>query len=395
MNSEENQKFYTNLPLLETFFEVSNPSNFHPLPENWFMAITDIVDSAKAIDKGQYKNVNILGASPIVGILNPDNKNDLPFTFGGDGCTFCFPPSLLDTSQKVLATSRQIGRAEYDLDLRAGIIPVQDIRDAGFDIKVARYKVSEFYNQAIFSGGGLRYGEKLLKKPGNQNYIVLPADRTDETDFTGLECRWKKVKPKGKKIITLLVQANNTLINSEEIYKKVLVRMRDIFGFDDQTNPIDPSGLDINISFPELMGEIKFRTFGMNWFQRFKYVLNLELQNLLGKLFMAMGYRSSATDWAQYKPDLALNSDHRKFDDMLRVVISGSENQFQQLKAFLQDEFETSRLSYGYHISDSAMITCMVFEYHRRHIHFVDGDEGGYFMASKMLKQKTESLQNQ
>jgi len=126
MNSEENQKFYTNLPLLETFFEVSNPSNFHPLPENWFMAITDIVDSAKAIAKGQYHTVNILGASPIVGILNPDNKNDLPFTFGGDGCTFCFPPSLLDTSQKVLATSRQIGRAEYDLDLRAGIIPVQD-----------------------------------------------------------------------------------------------------------------------------------------------------------------------------------------------------------------------------------------------------------------------------
>jgi hypothetical protein len=34
----------------------------------------------------------------------------------------------------------------------------------------------------------------------------------------------------------------------------------------------------------------------------------------------------------------------------------------------------------------------MVFEYHRDHIHFVDGNGGGYVSASKGLKRRLKEL---
>jgi len=112
-------------------------------------------------------------------------------------------------------------------------------------------------------------------------------------------------------------------------------------------------------------------------------------------VLMALDYETSATDWSLYRSDMARNSDHRKFDDMLRVVISGSAEQRQQLEEFLEYQFQESNLAYGIHITDAAMITCMVFQYHRDHVHFVDGKNGGYVSASKGLKRRFAEISEQ
>lgn len=394
MESENSHTFYSDLPLLESFFEITNPYNFYAMPDEWYVAVTDIVNSTRAIQQGEYKKVNILGASPIVGILNRSNKDNIPYTFGGDGCTICIAPALLDDTRNVLGASRQIGKRQYDLNLRAAIIPVRDIREAGHEIKVARYKVSEVYNQAIFSGGGLSFAEKTLKEEKIEEYRIDAADDAKGTDFTGLECRWQEVGQERKKVITMLIRSNPTLEHSDEVYKNVLEKMRSLFGFDDKTNPINASQLNMSMSLSSLMGEIQFRTFGMSWLQRLLYILKIETQIVLGKFFMSLGYESSETNWALYKPDLALNSDHRKFDDMLRVVISGTEQQFQDLREFLEQQHEAGLLAYGFHISETAIITCMVFRYQREHVHFVDGSDGGYVKAAQNLKQRMKELNN-
>ena len=154
--------FYTDLPILESFFEASKARNYHTMPDDWYVAVTDIVDSTKATDQGKYKTVNILGASPIIGILNAVDHSSVPYIFGGDGAAICFPPSLLDSAREVLAASRQIGKEEYGLDLRAAIIPVSYITGQGYQINVARYQVSDVYVQAVFSGGGLTFAEEVL-----------------------------------------------------------------------------------------------------------------------------------------------------------------------------------------------------------------------------------------
>ena len=395
MKSSQDEKFYANLPVLDSFFEVANPNNYHPLPDNWLVGVTDIESSTKAVENNQYKRVNILGASPIIGLLNESTKENLPYSFGGDGCAICFPPDLRDQAAAVFAACQKIGKAEYDLNLRAAIIPLKHIREHGYDVRVSRFRISEVYRQAVFTGGGLSFAEDMLKSQEGSSFHIEPKMENEEiqADFTGLECRWQEVSSPNKLVISLLVQANPQSQSPEEIYNHVLLKMREIFGFDDQTNPILSSELNMNFSVPELMGETQFRTFGQSWWKRLKYLAKVELQTILGKALMLFNYHSSATDWSLYKPDLALNSDHRKFDDMLRLVISGTPEQQKKLSQYLHQQYEQTKLAYGIHTSEAALITCMVFSYHRNHIHFVDGNEGGYVNAAKKLKVRLKDIE--
>lgn len=388
----KSSSFYSHLPVTSDFFDASRQELYHPLPEDWYVAVTDIVNSTSAIANNRYKRVNILGASPIVGILNITDKNEIPYTFGGDGAIFCIPPTHFGKAKKVLAECRYIGKTEYGLDLRAALIPVSYIRRQGYDVQVARYQASEHYIQAIFSGGGIGFAEDALKQPGIEKYRINAAEKAKEIDFSGLECRWQEVSRPDKEVITLMVQSNPGHPNEQRVYARVLRKLREIFGFDNQTNPIDSRNLKMNISPFKWMGEVKFRTAGKSWPNRILYVLKTGLQIIVGKIMMKLNFKTSNTDWGLYKTDMALNSDHRKFDDMLRLVISGSPDQRRRLEAFLQEQYEQDQLAYGLHIADAAMITCMVFQYHREHVHFVDGKNGGYVSASKKLKTRLQQL---
>lgn len=256
------------------------------------------------------------------------------------------------------------------------------------ELNVARFRVSEHCVQALFSGGGINMAEQILKEESNSGVHIELPEETVSADFSGLECRWNEVHSSGREIITLLVHCHVALDGLNSPYEVVLDKMRALFGFDEATNPIDPDALSMTFSFKELMGETRLRTFGKTLFRRILYLLKTKLQILLGKLFMRLGYRSSATDWGLYKQDLALNADHRKFDDMMRVVISGTTAQRRELEQFLEEQYQQGRLAYGLHVSEAAIITCMVFKYHRKHIHFIDGSGGGYVEAARDLKRR-------
>ncbi len=208
MNLDNTYNFYFNLPITEDFFDASDEGNYHQLPDDWYVAITDIVNSTNSLSKERYKNVNILGASPIVGILNIADRNKIPYVFSGDGSAFCIPPQLFNEAYNVLAASRQIGKEVYNLDLRAAIIPVSHLTQQAYLIKVARYRASEHYIQAFFSGGGISQAEVILKNSDMESYRIAASDNAEEVDFSGLECWWQEVKQEGKEVITLLVASN-------------------------------------------------------------------------------------------------------------------------------------------------------------------------------------------
>ena len=110
------------------------------------------------------------------------------------------------------------------------------------------------------------------------------------------------------------------------------------------------------------------------------------LQTLIGRPLVALGLKTQETDWAEYPQKLRASSDYRKFDDTLRMVLSGSAAQREVLTAFLQEQHQTGRLVYGLHISDRATLTCLVFNRMGKQVHFVDGADGGYTAAARQLK---------
>ena len=395
MDQSSQKNFYEQLPTLDHFFKASDNSHYQPLPGDWYMAVSDITNSTQAIENGAYKSVNIIGAASIAGILNFVNQDTVPFVFGGDGATMGIPPELYDSAHKVLASCRKIARDAYDFDLRTALIPVSHIYEQNKEIKIAKFRVSDHYTQALFTGNGIRFVEQVLKDADNERFFV-PASEDDEAlaNFSGLECRWEEVSIPNKEVITLLVSKNPDSPDDDSTYLDTLQQLRDIFGFDNMTNPIAANQLNMHTSWSDLMAEARLRTFGKSAWKRVKYLLVTQLKIVLGKLFMFVGYESSQTDWSRYKTDMVVNSDHRKFDNMLRIVISGNREQRLELEQFLENRFEQGKLAYGLHITDSAVITCMVFQYQHEHIHFVDGSKGGYVNASHKLNKRMQQLAN-
>ncbi len=95
--------------------------------------------------------------------------------------------------------------------------------------------------------------------------------------------------------------------------------------------------------------------------------------------------------WGGYKNILVDSTDHEKFDDTLRMVISGKSSQREKLRAYLEEQRQAGRLVYGMHTSTHALMTCVVFDYFGRQVHFVDGARGGYTLAAREMKLQLAS----
>jgi len=101
---------------------------------------------------------------------------------------------------------------------------------------------------------------------------------------------------------------------------------------------------------------------------------------------------TSTVRWSRYVEDMIENSDFRKFDGMLRMVMDGSDTQYEDLRSYLEAQRGAGRLVYGMHKSREALVTCIVFSYNGAHVHFVDGSDGGYAMAARGLKAQLKAL---
>ena len=73
----------------------------------------------------------------------------------------------------------------------------------------------------------------------------------------------------------------------------------------------------------------------------------------------------------QYKKDTILNADYQKFDDMMRMVLDCSLVQIEQIENYLKDTKDRGKIFYGTHVSDEALMTCLVFSLNNDgHTHF-------------------------
>ena len=104
------------------------------------------------------------------------------------------------------------------------------------------------------------------------------------------------------------------------------------------------------------------------------------------RIIFKFGLRIGEMDGEEYLSTLTKNSDFQKFDDTLRMTIDSDPEQRKKLVEYLESQMKAGALFYGIQISDSALMTCMVFDRKDRHLHFVDGASGGYALAAKQMK---------
>ncbi len=387
MNSEN---FYSELRLLDNFIDITDLRNFVDVPDDWYIIVTDIRGSTKAIEAGRYKEVNLLGASSIAAVLNIAGKIEIPFVFGGDGATLLMGPSLLPAAQKVLLATQQMAKTEFDMDLRVGAVPIKLVVAANYPVKIAKFKVSENYSQAVFIGGGLTRATELIKDAaGGTIYSIKNNGITETADFSGLECRWQDIPSKYGEIVTLLVMVPSDLgQQNHQRYRNILEKIESIYGNEDCLNPINGKNLNLTLNSKKLIKEIQVKAYNASWFDRQRDLSKIQLETALGSLLMNLKVKTEELDWGVYKDIAIAATDYRKFDDMLRMVISGNGWQRKKLTAYLENNYREGKLVYGLHVADRALMTCLVFERSGRQVHFIDGADGGYTLAAKDMKQR-------
>src|SRR4029077_3425669 len=86
--------------------------------------------------------------------------------------------------------------------------------------------------------------------------------------------------------------------------------------------------------------------------------------------------------------ELIENSDFRKFDDSLRMVLDCTPQLAAEIKDCLKAAAAGGVIRYGVHRQNAAMMTCfMPSPINQNHVHFIDGAQGGDALAASALKE--------
>lgn len=362
-----------------TFAAALEPANYARVPDDWFIALGDVVQSTPAIAAGRYKDVNLAGAATIVGILNACPARDLPFAFGGDGGIVLVPSELKIAAQHALQGVQQIGRNALDLDMRCALVPVSAVRAKGRDVRVAYQSLGTARKLAMLSRGGIDCAEAIAKSAAGAPFIVNAGAASADADLTGLSCRWQALQSRAGAMLTIIVRAKDDNAALPPIYRQIYDRIRRATAGDEC--PVALSNL--KSSWPPRGGG-RERAFGRTLFEVYG-------TSLLAKVSEVTGTTIGGFNGRAYARSLPSHSDYRKFADSLRMVIDCSTDEADGIEALLTREKALGRIEFGVHRATAALMTCFVNATDDGgHVHFIDGADGGYAMAAQQLKAQIE-----
>jgi len=371
--------FYGGIPVFRGFARLMEPSLYSPLPDDWSIGVADIVESTKAIAQARYKAVNMAGASVIAAVTNALEGREFPFVFGGDGASFAVSPEDLDRAREALAATATWVGEDLDLAMRVALVPVAAVRAQGLDVRVARFGPSPNLSYAMFSGGGLGWAEAAMKRG---EFAIAAAPPGTQPDLTGLSCRFEEIPSvRGLILSVLVVPARNA---DPQAFRKLI---EDVIALSERSpdagRPVPPGGPPLR--WPPAGIEYEARAArGGPLLKRRTVVLAV---TLWAYVVMRLGIKVGNFVPKNYVQQVVENSDFRKYDDGLRMILDCTEELERALSALLAKAASERIVRYGLHRQDAAMMTCFTPSVMRSdHVHFIDGARGGYASAATALK---------
>jgi hypothetical protein len=379
MTAGGSEIFYGGIAVFRGFGRLMDPVLYAPLPGDWTIGVADIVESTRAIAAQRYKAVNMAGAAVIAAVTNALEGREFPFVFGGDGASFAVSPSDLAAARQALAATAGWVRDDLGLAMRVALVPVAAIRAGGLDVRVARFGPSANLSYAMFSGGGLSFAEAAMKRG---EFAVAPAPAGIQPDLSGLSCRFEEIPAARGLILSVLVvptQAADPLLFRQVI--EDVIRL--VEKSPDAGRPVPPGGPPLRWPPQGVEYEARAARGGPLLARRGK-VLAL---TLWAYLVMRLGITVGRFVPKNYLRQVVENSDFRKYDDGLRMILDCTEELAQALGDRLARAASERIVRYGLHRQDAAMMTCFTPSVMRSdHVHFIDGARGGYASAATALK---------
>jgi len=377
--TEGTDSFYSTIPVFRGFDRLMDPALYSPLPDDWSIGVADIVESTRAIAEARYKAVNMAGASVIAAVTNALDGREFPFVFGGDGASFAVAPGDLERAREALAATAIWVEESLNLVMRVALVPATALRAQGLDVRVARFGPSPNLSYAMFSGGGLGWAETAMKRG---EFAVPAAAPGTQPDLTGLSCRFEEIPSvRGLILSVLVVPARGA---DPRAFRKLI---EDVIALversPDAGRPVPPGGPPLR--WPPAGADFEARAArGGSLLKRRAAVLTF---TLFAYLIMRFGISVGGFVPKTYVRQVVENSDFRKYDDGLRMILDCTPELEAALTRRLTLAASAGVARYGLHRQDAAMMTCFTPSALRSdHVHFIDGARGGYASAATALK---------
>ena len=382
------EQFYSTLSSFDEFSGVAEFDQYVDVPGDWVLLISDVVQSTKAIEKGQYKQVNMVGAASIICVLNICKQIEVPFSFGGDGGLIIVPPVVVHEACIELQRLQAGCRTMFGLDLRSAAISIDALRQAGGDVLVRKFRLNDHNNLAMFAGSGTELADSWLKSDDaiHEQFKLTPLDET-EPNLEGLSCRWEPLASMKGEMLTLIVKqtGESTSDITGDIAGVLGKPLSHYTPVSDQTLTFrfPPRGIPLEVAAKSLRGN------------RIKHYYWAFFTSAMQWICEKFGVKIGDYDGATYRQELIASTDFRKYDGALRMVLDLRQQELEKLINWLEQEYQQERLVYGFWRSPSAVMTCMLFDLTQaRHLHLVDGSDGGYAMAAKDYKKRMACLKD-
>ncbi|KJC47170.1 adenylate cyclase [Bradyrhizobium sp. LTSP885] len=372
--------FYGGIPVFRSFARLMDPAMYSPLPDDWSVGVADIVESTKAIAAQRYKAVNTAGAAVIAAVTNALDGREFPFVFGGDGASFAVAPADLDKAREALAATASWVRDDLDLVLRVALVPVAAIRAVGADVRVARFGPSANLSYAMFSGGGLAFADAAMKRG---EFALDPAPPGTQPDLSGLSCRFEEMPSMRGVILSVLVMPMQGVdpASFRKVIEDIIARVETS---PDAGRPVPSAGPPLRWPPQGIDYEARATRRGGSLAKQRVVVLGF---TLWAYLLMRFGITVGNFVPKTYVRQLVENSDFRKYDDGLRMILDCTPALAAELEQRLAAAAAQGIVRYGLHRQDAAMMTCFTPSVMRPdHVHFIDGARGGYASAASALK---------
>ncbi|WP_439528221.1 DUF3095 family protein [Pannonibacter sp.] len=387
------EDFYLDLPGFADFSGVADGLAYAAVPNGWLVAAADIVRSTEAIAAGRYKDVNMIGVAVISALLNRLGRDRLPFVFGGDGAMVLLPASGRHVAAEALAGVARLASQAAGLELRVALIPVSDLRAAGADIRLRKFELSPGNFLAMVSGDGLMLAEAWLKDGARAARYRIETLDPPPPDLTGFSCRWEPLRARHGRIVSLM--ARPTGAAGPTGLTRLMQGLGDYVGVDAAApEPVEAPVQDEVLRMQAIPGTLLPETRLLSGGSPSIFtILRTLVVVALVRLSRWSGLAIGPLKPRRYMREMQLNTDFRKFDDTLRLVLDVTTAQAEALKAFLAEEYRLGHLVYGLTEAEEALMTCYVSDFAAsQHVHFVDGANGGLALAARDFKQRQQAL---
>lgn len=308
------------------------------------------------------------GAAVISSLLNSLECHDLPFVFGGDGATVAVPPKGLDIATVTLSKVQRWVQDDLGLTMRIALVPLDDIRDHGFDVRIARFQASDDVSYAMSSGGGNRRADERMKEG---QYAVPTAAIGARPDLSGLSCRWNPIEATHDKVVSII--AVPRLAQDMEAFSRLVLDIINLVE-EDRRHGVPEDGPKLGFVHEGLGYEASAGAAYRHHIGLLKRHLQVLGEVLLVKVLGVLGVNLGSFSATRYRRAVASNTDFRKFDDGLKMTIDLDRNRLETLRQRLEQSYAAGLCFYGLHEQESALMTCIVpSPLSNDHMHFVDG----------------------